>query len=54
MCVCGMDSFSKKDTADNVWNINNVVIVVIDWCRMCKSEESVDHLGLHCEMASAL
>jgi hypothetical protein len=30
-------------------------IIVVDWCCMCKkSGESVDHLLLHCEIASAL
>jgi hypothetical protein len=28
---------------------------VVDWCCMCKkSRESIDHLLLHCEMASVL
>jgi hypothetical protein len=30
-------------------------IIVVDWCCMCKkSEESVDHLLLDCEVGSAL
>jgi hypothetical protein len=30
-------------------------VLVVDWCYMCKrSDESVDHLLLHCEVASAL
>jgi hypothetical protein len=29
--------------------------VVVEWCYMCKkNRESVDHLLLHCEIASAL
>jgi len=30
-------------------------VIVIDWCCMCKkSEELVDHLLLHCEIANTL
>jgi hypothetical protein len=45
-------TLGKILTHDNLrkWNI-----VVVEWCYMCKKNgESVDHLLLHCEVASAL
>jgi hypothetical protein len=36
-------------------NLRKRHVIVIDWCCMCKRHgESVDHLLLHCEVASAL
>jgi hypothetical protein len=30
-------------------------VMMVDWCCMCKkSEESIDHLFLHCEVAREL
>jgi hypothetical protein len=45
-------TFSKILTHDNLRKQN---IMVVEWCYMCKKNgESVDHLLLHCEVASAL
>jgi hypothetical protein len=45
-------ALDKILTHDNLRKRN---IVVVDWCYMCKKNgESVDHLLLHCEVASAL
>jgi hypothetical protein len=45
-------ALGKILTHDNLRKRN---IVVVDWCYMCKkNSESVDHLLLHCEVASAL
>jgi hypothetical protein len=44
--------FGKILTFDNLrkWQI-----IVVDWCCMCKkSRKTVDHLLLHCEIASSL
>jgi hypothetical protein len=39
----------KMLTMDNLRKKN---IIVMEWCCMCKkSEESIDHLFLHCEVA---
>jgi len=36
-------------------NLRKRRIIVVDWCCMCKkSGETVNHLLLHCEVASAL
>jgi hypothetical protein len=36
-------------------NLRKRHVLVVDWCCMCKnSVESVDHLLLHCEIASSL
>jgi hypothetical protein len=36
-------------------NLRKRHVIVIDWCCLCKRHgESVDHLLLHCEVASAL
>jgi hypothetical protein len=36
-------------------NVRKQHIIVIDWCCLCKkSVETVGHLLLHCELASAL
>jgi hypothetical protein len=34
-------------------NLRKRHIIVVDWCCICKkSEESVDHLLIHCEMTT--
>jgi hypothetical protein len=36
-------------------NLRKWHVIVVDWCCICKkSEELVDHLLLHCEMATDL
>jgi hypothetical protein len=36
-------------------NLRKGCIKLVDWCYMCrKSEEFIDHLLLHCEVASTL
>ena len=42
-------ALGKILTHDNLRKRN---IVVVEWCYMCKkSEDSIDHLLLHCEVA---
>ena len=39
-------------TLDSLWNKG---VTIVDWCYMCKrSEESVNHLLLHCPIALEL
>jgi hypothetical protein len=36
-------------------NLHKPYVIVVDWCCICKRfKASVDHLFLHCEIASAL
>jgi hypothetical protein len=45
-------TLGKILTMDNLWKLH---VIVVDWCCMYKrSGEFVDHLLLHCEIASAL
>jgi hypothetical protein len=50
--------FASSAVLEKILTMNNLRkehVIVIDWCCMCKkSEESIDHLLLRCEMASAL
>jgi hypothetical protein len=39
-------------TLDNLWKRN---VMVMEWCYVCKHcGESIDHLLLHCEVATEL
>ena len=39
-------------TLDNLWNMG---VTILDWCYMCeRSEESANHLLLHCPIALEL
>ena len=45
-------TLGKILTLDNLWNRG---ATIVDWCYMCKrSEESVNHLLLHCPLAFEL
>jgi hypothetical protein len=35
-------------------NLKKWKIIVVDWCYMCKSRKTVNHLLLHCNIVSAL
>lgn len=36
-------------------NLRKMNIMVVEWCCMCKmSEESIDHLLIHCEVTKEL
>lgn len=41
-----------------IFTVNNLIrrhIIIVDWCCICKnSEETVDHLLLHCDGAKEL
>jgi hypothetical protein len=37
----------KISTLDNLRKKN---VIVVDWCFMCKSGETIEYLFLHCEV----
>jgi hypothetical protein len=47
-----MAALGKILTLDDLRKIN---VIVVEWCYTCKkSEESIDHLLIHCEVARDL
>jgi hypothetical protein len=44
-------ALGKILTLDNLCKRN---IMVAEWCYMCKHGESIDHLFLHCELATKM
>jgi hypothetical protein len=53
-----MTFFVWTATLGNILTLNNLIkrhVIVMDWCCMCKkSEKTIDHLLLHCEVARVL
>ena len=52
LLVSWTTALCKILTLDNLWNIG---VTILDWCYMCeRSEESANHLLLHCPIALEL